>query len=345
MNIGKQIRALRLHKNSRQEELADFLGVSAQAVSKWETEASLPDVTLLPRIAVYFGVSIDELFRLPDEVQMERIENALQRDAYIDIPTFDHYCALLQRCIDEKHEPLRAQILLASLYNHRAAADHRLAAAAAKDALERDPDSHGAWAELIEAYGGACGDEWIDNNAELIEFCKTFLSDHPDTYRALYAITENLLRDDRFDDALPYIERLSALGNPGQCALYTGDVCCGKGDSDAAIAHWNRAVNENPATWQVWCSRADRMKKLGRFEEALSDYERSYAVQESPRLIDGLYARAQLFEQLGRFTEAAAEYRRIVKVLAEEYDSTEGQWIDRMKNNASRLEKLVSRNT
>lgn len=341
MNIGKQIRSLRLRKGSRQEELADFLGVSAQAVSKWETEANLPDVTLLPRIAVFFGVTIDELFRLPDEEQMDRIQNALNTEAHIDAPTFDHYRALLQRCIDEKRDPLRAQVLLAGLYNHRAVADHRLAIIAAQDALKLDPDNHGAWSSLIEAYGGACGDEWIDNNAELIEFCRAFLSDHPDTYRALYAIVENLLRDDRFDDALPYVQRLGALGNAGQCALYTGDICYGKGDADAAITHWNRAVEKNPTVWQVWCSRADRLKKLGRYEEALSDYERSYAVQESPRLIDGLYSRAQLFEQLGRYTEAAAERRRIVEVLAEEYGSTEGPWIDLQKREAARLEKLA----
>jgi len=341
MNIGKQIRALRMKKSVRQDELAEYLGVSAQAVSKWETEASLPDVTLLPRIAVYFGVTIDELFRLPDEAQMDRIENALSIEAYIDSPTFDHYRALLQRCIDEKREPLRAQVLLAGLYNHRAAADHRLAAIAAKEAMKLDPDSHDAWSALIEAYGGACGDEWLDNNAELIEFCKAFLADHPNTYRALYAITENLLRDDRFDDALPYIERLGALGNSGQCALYTGDVCFGKGDHAAAIAHWNRAVEENPGTWQVWCSRADRMKKLGRYEEALADYEKSVEIQSSPKLIDGLYSRAQLFEQLGRFAEAAAERRRIVDILAEEYGATEGLWLENQKQEALRLEKLA----
>lgn len=340
MNIGRQIRTLRLRRNVRQEELAEFLGVSAQAVSKWETEASLPDVALLPRIAVYFGVTIDELFRLPDEAQMERIQNALNTEARIDDPTFEHYLALLSRCIDEKREPLRAQILLARLYNHRAESDHRLAAQSAKAALNIDPDSHDAWSALIEACGGSCGDEWIDNNAELIEFCKSFLGDHPDTYRALYVITENLLRDDRFDEATVYIEHLGALGNPGQYELYTGDVCFGKGDTESALAHWNRAVEENPGTWQVWCSRADRMKKLGRYEDALADYQKSADIQSSPRLLDGLYSRAQLFEQLGRFKEAAAERIKIIRALADDYHITEGAWIDHQRLEAIRLEKL-----
>lgn len=99
MYLGKQIRALRARKGVRQEELAGFLGVSAQAVSKWETEASLSDVVLLPRIAVYFGVTIDELFRLPAEEQFQRIENALWhenwRENQIDEQTFEHYRVFL----------------------------------------------------------------------------------------------------------------------------------------------------------------------------------------------------------------------------------------------------------
>ena len=75
MEIGKKIRNLRLEKEVKQEELAEYLGVSIQAVSKWETEASVPDIALLPGIAVFFGVTIDELFQLSDEAEFERIEN------------------------------------------------------------------------------------------------------------------------------------------------------------------------------------------------------------------------------------------------------------------------------
>ena len=52
MNIGKQIRMYRLQKKVKQEELASYLGVSAQAVSKWETGRSAPDVSMLLRKTV-----------------------------------------------------------------------------------------------------------------------------------------------------------------------------------------------------------------------------------------------------------------------------------------------------
>jgi len=59
--IGRQIAALRKEKGSKQEELANHVGVSAQAVSKWEN-GGVPDTELLPAIADFFGVSIDALF-------------------------------------------------------------------------------------------------------------------------------------------------------------------------------------------------------------------------------------------------------------------------------------------
>ena len=60
--IGTKIRNLRRQKNISQEVLAQYLGVSFQAVSKWESGATMPDITLIPAIASFFEVSIDELF-------------------------------------------------------------------------------------------------------------------------------------------------------------------------------------------------------------------------------------------------------------------------------------------
>ena len=62
MKLGEKIKSLRKLKNISQEVFANYLGVSFQAVSKWETGATMPDVTLIPAIASFFGVSTDELF-------------------------------------------------------------------------------------------------------------------------------------------------------------------------------------------------------------------------------------------------------------------------------------------
>ena len=67
MNIGEQILFLRKNKGITQEQLATKLGVSNQAVSKWESGQCYPDIQLLPEISEYFNVSIDELMGVPDK--------------------------------------------------------------------------------------------------------------------------------------------------------------------------------------------------------------------------------------------------------------------------------------
>lgn len=59
--LGKRIAALRRDKGLKQEELARQLGVTPQAVSKWENDQTCPDITLLPHLARILGVSVDEL--------------------------------------------------------------------------------------------------------------------------------------------------------------------------------------------------------------------------------------------------------------------------------------------
>ena len=62
MKLGENIRALRLRKRLTQEQVAQQLGVTYQAVSKWENGTNTPDIALLPEIAAFFDVTIDALF-------------------------------------------------------------------------------------------------------------------------------------------------------------------------------------------------------------------------------------------------------------------------------------------
>lgn len=76
VNLGNKIRTLRKQKGVTQEALAEAMGVSFQAVSKWENSSALPDVELIPALASFFGVSTDELFdydRYQNDVIIEEI--------------------------------------------------------------------------------------------------------------------------------------------------------------------------------------------------------------------------------------------------------------------------------
>ena len=74
-SIGNRIAKFRKAKGMTQEDLANQLGVSSQAVSKWENDASCPDISLLPQLCKVLGVTTDELLTgKNDEVKLVPVE-------------------------------------------------------------------------------------------------------------------------------------------------------------------------------------------------------------------------------------------------------------------------------
>ena len=73
--LSENIKRLRREKDLTQETLAEFLGVTFQSVSNWERGESYPDITMLPEIAGFFKVSVDELLgvnRVEDEAEITK---------------------------------------------------------------------------------------------------------------------------------------------------------------------------------------------------------------------------------------------------------------------------------
>lgn len=81
--INENLKAYRNKKGNTQDELADFLGISKQSVSKWERGEGYPDITLLPYIASYYNVTVDELLGTGEIQKKVAIENYMQKsDAF-----------------------------------------------------------------------------------------------------------------------------------------------------------------------------------------------------------------------------------------------------------------------
>ena len=79
MTIGKRIALLRKEKGLTQEELATHMGVSPQAVSKWENDQTCPDISALPKLARLLGVTVDELLEGKTETTAVRVLPPEQR--------------------------------------------------------------------------------------------------------------------------------------------------------------------------------------------------------------------------------------------------------------------------
>ncbi len=73
MNIGKTIRELRQSRGITQEDFSEALGVSVQTVSRWENGVNAPDLSMLPQLAVYFGVTADYLLGLERNDNMAKL--------------------------------------------------------------------------------------------------------------------------------------------------------------------------------------------------------------------------------------------------------------------------------
>jgi len=97
LDLGNNIRQLRRRDRKTQENLAEALGVTSQAVSRWESGGSYPDMNLIPSIANYFGVSIDELFGYEGE-RAHRIDTlAAEIDRMNDLNSGKDIC--ISECI------------------------------------------------------------------------------------------------------------------------------------------------------------------------------------------------------------------------------------------------------
>ena len=76
--IGKNIRKLRKEHNLTQEELAELLNVTSQAVSKWENGTGMPDISQIIPLASVFGVSTDLLFGVSDKNEQNDVEKIIE---------------------------------------------------------------------------------------------------------------------------------------------------------------------------------------------------------------------------------------------------------------------------
>ena len=83
LDLGQKIRELRRRDGRTQEALAEAIGVTSQAVSRWEANGGYPDMEMIPSIANYFGISIDELFGYNNE-RSQKIDALAEKIDYMN---------------------------------------------------------------------------------------------------------------------------------------------------------------------------------------------------------------------------------------------------------------------
>jgi transcriptional regulator with XRE-family HTH domain len=94
-SIGKNIRKLRKERNLTQEELAELLNITSQAISKWENETGMPDISQIIPLASVFGVSTDLLFGISSTNEQNDVEKIIEdlhiKNKNLEIDDYEEY--------------------------------------------------------------------------------------------------------------------------------------------------------------------------------------------------------------------------------------------------------------
>lgn len=337
--FGNRIKSLRLSRSMTQEQLAQKLGVTAQAVSKWEKGTNMPDIQMLPDLSVIFGVTIDDLFAMTDERRMERIENMIYDVRFLSHDQFHQQEKYLRELQGKSEHSAEAGLLLAMLYNKRAKEYHELAKPLARTALQQIPGRKDAHNAIFDAEHGPYQDWNFVNHAELIEFYKSVTAQHPEDIRNYFWLLDLLIDDHRTKEARYYAEQMKAVEHSYHYEMYMGYICQVECDLPAALDWWQKMLHSYENKWQVWFEYGSIMAKLSRYEEALEYFKKAQTMRPTPRFTDCEDAISQISVILGDIDGAIEAQKEMLQVVKEDW-TTEGECVDSILREITRLEAM-----
>ena len=177
IRIADVITKMRRDKGITQEELAEYMGVSKAAVSKWEKIQSYPDITLLPRLAAYFNITVDELLKYSPQLSLNEIRKLCKKlSAEFSNKPFDEAMSCFREAIKEYYSCFEllnhAAMMLVNHSNGIPKENHTEIIKEAK--------------ELCERVVAECGDPILTRSALLTQcLCSLFLEQPDEVFSVL----------------------------------------------------------------------------------------------------------------------------------------------------------------
>ena len=277
MKLNANIRRLRLEAGFSQEELGARLGVSSQAVSKWEQGVTSPDLSLLPILAEIFGVTIDSMFRQ----ETERVYSGYRNRRSELLANYTH---------SGSEEDFRAaaeafaEIILhgspsaddyrsyALLHNVRSRSDTETAIRYYRQAIvEGDHARDLSWMSAHQELTNLL--HRIGQVEEAIGDWRSWCRQEPDCCWAHVAYAHALDLAGYWDEA--YDQASTALSlNPNDLNAQTlmGDLCAKVGRLEDACTHWDRAYELDPSQISCLFSKAEALAAVGRGSDAINQF-------------------------------------------------------------------------
>ena len=331
MELGNKIRMLRLRAGLTQEMLAEEMGVSFQTISKWENNVCAPDISMLPKLSVYFGVTIDEMFDLTTEQRLHRIEKMLDMERELPGSTFAEVEEFLAGLLETEENKTRINSFLARLYYHRVSSDSEKIDKYARRAMWLRPDVKDCqW--LLQTTEGAVAKDWnISNHHRVITFYKELIREYPQIAPNYLYLIDNLLADNRTREAGEYLQKYSSLEGHEEYRklVYQGKIALAEHKVQEAEEIFRELEKRFPEHCNVAFELANHYAMQCDYEKALHYYEKSFALDikqgNHPVFIDALEAMVLIYEIQGRYDKALAICDRELEHLKEEFGFTEGE--------------------
>ena len=340
MEIGKKIKQLRQNKGITQETLANVLGVTYQAVSRWENGTTTPDISLLPQISIYFGVSIDELFEFTEESQYERISNMLNEKAELTNAEFESTQKFLEKQLQNNRDNLSATKLLAQLYAHYAKALNVKAADYAKLTLELGDNSKDIHNILRDFYGSPHTDWNFRNRHELIKFYYNYLEKYPENMRAYRYLLPALIADGRTEEAQALINKIKSQEKPELIFVFEAMLLRREGKISECEMLLQNMSKQFSQSWYTWSIIADFKADDCKYEEAILCYKKSFELQPSPKYTDALEAVAHICEIQEDYKEAILTYQNIIELLKNDWNLNFGATVNKYQQKIDNLNAI-----
>lgn len=295
--FSDNLRRLRQAKSYTQEQAAERLGVSPQAVSRWECGTTLPDVLLLPAIAELYCVTVDDLFRVKAAAYRNEAHRLLavyeaSRDREDFLRADNEFTRLLSGG-SYVSDDLRAYGVLYEIAMLECA---NKAMALYDEVIARGPgeDRHTYYRTAIQRLYLRSNIGLDDRNvAEQEEWLEKHGDDPWDHILLLVA----LYRKGRYEEAYERFQTaVQQFGDVPELYAYGGDICEMRYRYDDAFLFWDRALELDPTCREAAYAKAECREKLGQTREACELWERLAAELEGAG-----------FEAEARYPRARAE--------------------------------------
>lgn len=248
LTIGRNIKKMRDERSITQQQLADSIGVSFQAVSKWEGVVTLPDVAILPEIADFFDITIDELFK----PNMTAYENKAERLMAIyegDIENSEAFEAAnkeYKKLIEENKLSIKDKGNYAFLNDCRARYYLKIAEKYYVEAIENGEDQKDEEYYKIQRQYILFLSR-LNRAKESISRHSYLLEQEPNNPMNYSSLVAAYICENDFLKAIEVAEKgLELFPNDAILIVYAGDIYKRLGKHKEALECWDKAFNIDP---------------------------------------------------------------------------------------------------